>query len=60
MWSVANEPSSHVKGAYEYFKPLIDLTKRLDPQKRPVTIVYIMMANPDTDLGRRTRCALPK
>lgn len=50
MWSIANEPSSHEKGAYEYFKPLIDLAKELDPQKRPVTIVYIMMANPDTDL----------
>ena len=27
MWSVANEPASDEKGAYEYFKPLIELTK---------------------------------
>ena len=47
MWSVANEPASEEKGAYEYFKPLVDLTRELDPQKRPVTIVTHMMATPD-------------
>lgn len=49
MWSVANEPASHQKGAREYFKPLVDLTRELDPQKRPVTIVNILMATPEKD-----------
>lgn len=47
MWSVANEPASDEKGAYEYFKPLIELTKELDPQKRPVTVVTYLMSTPD-------------
>lgn len=48
---MANEPSKndHVKGAYEYFKPLIGLTRELNPQKRPVTIIY-HDGKPDTDL----------
>ncbi|MFD2639101.1 beta-glucuronidase [Piscibacillus salipiscarius] len=47
MWSVANEPESYEDGAYEYFKPLIDLTREVDPQNRPVTLVTILMATPD-------------
>lgn len=47
MWSVANEPASDEKGADEYFKPLIELTKELDPQKRPVTVVTYLMSTPD-------------
>ncbi len=39
MWSIANEPDSDSVGAYEYFKPLFDLAKECDPQKRPCTIV---------------------
>ncbi|MGL5950382.1 MAG: beta-glucuronidase [Cetobacterium sp.] len=39
MWSIANETALEEEGAYEYYKPLLDLTKKLDPQKRPVTIV---------------------
>ncbi|WP_163526988.1 beta-glucuronidase [Halobacillus ihumii] len=49
MWSVANEAATEEEGAAEYFKPLIDLTKELDPQKRPVTIVLFIMATPETD-----------
>ncbi|MDQ0256706.1 beta-glucuronidase [Evansella vedderi] len=49
MWSVANEPASEEEGAYEYFKPLVELTKELDPQKRPVTIVTHLMSTPETD-----------
>ncbi len=44
MWSIANEPDTHLEGAVEYFKPLYDLTKELDVQKRPVTIVTHLMA----------------
>lgn len=50
MWSVANEPATHHRGAREYFKPLIDLTRSLDPQNRPVTIVYNMEALPNQEL----------
>lgn len=46
MWSVANEPDSDSKGAKEYFSPLIDLAKKLDPQKRPVTIVTYLYSTP--------------
>ncbi len=47
MWSIANEPASQENGAYEYFKPLVNLAKKLDPQKRPVTIVTHLWATPD-------------
>lgn len=47
MWSIANEPASEEKGAYEYFKPLVDLAKECDPQDRPVTIVTHLMSTPD-------------
>ncbi|WP_434751058.1 beta-glucuronidase [Paenibacillus amylolyticus] len=49
MWNIANEPASEEEGAYEYFKPLIDLTRKLDPQKRPVTIVTQMESSPEKD-----------
>lgn len=48
LWSVANEPASEEEGAYEYFKPLVELTRECDPQKRPVTIVTHLMSTPDT------------
>ncbi len=44
MWCIANEPDTHLEGAVDYFKPLYDLTKELDVQKRPVTIVTHLMA----------------
>lgn len=50
MWSVANEPASHEKGAHEYFAKIVDYAKQLDPQKRPVTIVNIGAADADKDL----------
>jgi beta-glucuronidase len=48
MWSIANEPASEEEGAHEYFQPLVQLAREVDPQKRPVTIVTHMMATPDT------------
>ena len=39
MWCVANETALEEKGSYDYYKPLIDLVKELDQQKRPVTLV---------------------
>lgn len=49
MWSIANEPDSSAKGAYEYFKPLYDLARELDPQKRPCTLVSVQMPKPQED-----------
>lgn len=49
MWSIANEPDSSSKGAYEYFKPLFDLARELDPQKRPCTLVSFQSRNPEDD-----------
>ncbi|MDQ8735621.1 beta-glucuronidase [Paenibacillus sp. LHD-38] len=49
MWCIANEPASEEDGAEEYFRPLVELAKELDPQKRPVTIVNMMNATPDKD-----------
>lgn len=49
MWSIANEPGSAEPGAGAYFKPLFDLCRELDPQKRPVTYVNIMISAPETD-----------
>ncbi|MBO1265484.1 beta-glucuronidase [Proteiniclasticum sp. SCR006] len=50
MWSVANEAATQEEGADAYFAPLIQLTRDLDPQKRPVTMVLIMMSMPHNDL----------
>ncbi|WP_105994697.1 beta-glucuronidase [Staphylococcus simulans] len=47
MWSIANEPESDAVGAKEYFAPLIELARELDPQDRPMTIVTIMFSQPD-------------
>lgn len=49
MWSIANEPASEEEGAHDYFQPLVQLARDLDPQHRPVTIVIHMMATPDTN-----------
>ncbi|EHS59385.1 beta-glucuronidase [Paenibacillus sp. Aloe-11] len=49
MWNVANEPASYEEGAYEYFKPLIELMREADPQKRPVTLVTHVEASPKED-----------
>lgn len=38
MWSVANEAATYEDGAEEYFKRVIEETRKLDPT-RPVTIV---------------------
>ncbi|GAB2672160.1 beta-glucuronidase [Thalassiella azotivora] len=43
LWSIANEPESDTDGAREYFEPLFDLTRELDPT-RPVGFVNVMLA----------------
>jgi beta-glucuronidase len=49
MWSIANEAATFTKGAHEYFQPLFELARQLDPQKRPCTYTCIMMATPESD-----------
>ena len=39
MWSLANEPDTEDKNAYDYFAPLYALAHEVDPQDRPVTTV---------------------
>ena len=54
MWNIANEPDSYSEGAYEYFKPLYDLAKELDPEKRPCTLTSVAMAGgPDRDISSK-------
>ena len=54
IWSIANEPDSYSDGAYEYFAPLYDLARQLDPQKRPCTLVSVQMANdPNKDVSAK-------
>lgn len=51
LWSIANEPDSASEGAYEYFKPLFDLARAEDPQKRPVTLVSVQQGSPQKDVS---------
>ena len=54
LWSIANEPDSYSEGAYDYFKPLFDLAKEIDPQKRPCTLVSVQTAGgPDKDVSAK-------
>lgn len=53
MWSIANEPASSQEGAYEYFKPLFELARKLDKQKRFCTFVNYMLAPADKCLVTR-------
>ena len=46
LWCVANEPESHTPESRDYFAPLFDLTRELDPT-RPVGFVNILLSPPD-------------
>ncbi|MET8212892.1 glycoside hydrolase family 2 TIM barrel-domain containing protein [Streptomyces sp. NPDC005373] len=48
MWCIANEPASNEEGAREYFEPLVELTRKLDPT-RPVTYAAVMFATSEND-----------
>ncbi|MDW8803385.1 beta-glucuronidase [Streptomyces scabiei] len=48
MWCVSNEPASNENGSREYFEPLVELVRELDPT-RPVTYASYMFASPAND-----------
>lgn len=51
MWSIANEADTTSSGSFEYFKPLFDLAREVDPQKRPCTMVGVQSgADPENDI----------
>ena len=43
MWSIANEPDSNPDKALDYFKPLVEESRRLDPS-RPITYANVMFS----------------
>ena len=49
MWSVANQLSENIEASEKYFKPLVDLAKKSDPQQRPVTILMSEQVEPEVD-----------
>ena len=49
MWCIANEPASNEEGAREYFEPLVNLARELDPT-RPLTYAVVMFATFRNDL----------
>ncbi|MFF6878993.1 beta-glucuronidase [Streptomyces sp. NPDC012474] len=49
MWCIANEPSTHEEGAREYFEPLVELTRELDPT-RPVSHTASLLTTFKNDL----------
>ena len=53
MWSIANEPDSAAEGAYEYFAPLYELARELDPQKRPCTLISVQGTTATTDCSAK-------
>lgn len=48
MWSIANEPASEEKGAHDYFKPLFDYAREIDPTHRPLTFATHSEATVET------------
>ncbi len=47
-WSITNEPDSSPANAVDYFRPLVELTRELDPS-RPVTYASVMFVNAEQD-----------
>ncbi len=48
MWCIANEPDASPDNAIDYFAPLVEETRRLDPS-RPVTYASVMFSPVETD-----------
>lgn len=50
-WSIFNEAETITQAAYDYFSPLFETARKLDPESRPVTGVLEKTSSPD-----RCRC----
>ena len=50
-WSIFNEAETITKASHDYFAPLFDAARQLDPEHRPVTGVLEKTSSPD-----RCRC----
>ncbi|KAL4865432.1 hypothetical protein BDV12DRAFT_200172 [Aspergillus spectabilis] len=50
MWAIANEPASNEEGAREYFEPLVQVAREVDPAHRPITFANLGQATYETDL----------
>lgn len=48
MWCLTNEPASNEDGAREYFEPIVELARELDPT-RPLTYALVMFASTEND-----------
>jgi beta-glucuronidase len=48
-FSIFNEPETTYKEAHDYFKPLFDFARELDPQKRPLTGALLVNSTPGKD-----------
>lgn len=48
MWSLINEPAAHEEGAREYFEPVVQLARELDPS-RPLTYANMTLAHAGND-----------
>ncbi len=46
-WSIFNEAETVTDAAHDYFAPLFDLARKLDPEKRPVTGVLEKTSSPE-------------
>ncbi|KAL4880573.1 glycoside hydrolase superfamily [Aspergillus karnatakaensis] len=49
MWAIANEPASNEEGSREYFEPLTQLARDLDPAHRPITFANLGQATYEMD-----------
>lgn len=49
MWSLINEPAAEEEGAREFFKPVVDLARELDPT-RPLCYASILTTTVESDL----------
>jgi beta-glucuronidase len=48
MWSLINEPASNEEGSREFFEPIVNLARELDPT-RPLTYSVVLFANAEND-----------
>ncbi|KAL5344123.1 glycoside hydrolase superfamily [Aspergillus crustosus] len=44
MWAIANEPASNEEGSREYFAPLVEVAREIDPAHRPITFANLGQA----------------